>query len=84
MPFHETLCRVCLHISISISFIFIASIFSLSLSLSKKKKKTQLQTHKIKLSYKSLAAIPTNTLLLDQQVSSLIGHEIHVFIFLSC
>ncbi|XP_022618664.1 muscular LMNA-interacting protein isoform X3 [Seriola dumerili] len=28
---------------------------------------TELQTHKIKLSYKSLAAIPTNTLLLDQQ-----------------
>uniref|UniRef100_A0A3P8TMZ0 Uncharacterized protein n=1 Tax=Amphiprion percula TaxID=161767 RepID=A0A3P8TMZ0_AMPPE len=28
-------------------------------------------THKIKSSYKSLAAIPTNTLLLDQQVSSL-------------
>uniref|UniRef100_A0A672HL97 Uncharacterized protein n=1 Tax=Salarias fasciatus TaxID=181472 RepID=A0A672HL97_SALFA len=26
------------------------------------------ETHKIKLSYKSLAAIPTNTLLLDQQV----------------
>lgn len=32
----------------------------------------KLQTHKIKLSYKSLAAIPTNTLLLDQQVSSFI------------
>ncbi|XP_034538639.1 muscular LMNA-interacting protein [Notolabrus celidotus] len=29
---------------------------------------TKLQTNKIKLSYKSLAAIPTNTLLLDQQV----------------
>ncbi|KAM6997396.1 muscular LMNA-interacting protein isoform 1-T1 [Tautogolabrus adspersus] len=28
---------------------------------------TKPQTHKIKLSYKSLAAIPTNTLLLDQQ-----------------
>ncbi|XP_047459873.1 muscular LMNA-interacting protein isoform X7 [Mugil cephalus] len=28
----------------------------------------QAETHKIKLSYKSLAAIPTNTLLLDQQV----------------
>uniref|UniRef100_A0A8C9ZUC4 Muscular LMNA interacting protein n=1 Tax=Sander lucioperca TaxID=283035 RepID=A0A8C9ZUC4_SANLU len=28
---------------------------------------TKLQTHKIKLSYKSFAAIPTNTLLLDQQ-----------------
>ena len=81
MHFHETLCRVCLHISISISFIFIASLFSLSLSL---KKNPQPQTHKIKLSYKSLAAIPTNTLLLDQQVSSLIRHEIHVFILLSC
>ncbi|XP_074532114.1 uncharacterized protein mlip isoform X2 [Halichoeres trimaculatus] len=29
---------------------------------------TKPQTHKIKQSYKSLAAIPTNTLLLDQQV----------------
>ncbi|XP_039994348.1 uncharacterized protein LOC120796070 isoform X4 [Xiphias gladius] len=28
---------------------------------------TELQRHKIKLNYKSLAAIPTNTLLLDQQ-----------------
>lgn len=33
---------------------------------------SELQTHKIKLGYKSLAAIPTNTLLLDQQVSSLV------------
>ncbi|XP_029926353.1 muscular LMNA-interacting protein isoform X2 [Myripristis murdjan] len=31
------------------------------------KGETRLQPHKIKLSYKSLAAIPTNTLLLDQQ-----------------
>lgn len=28
----------------------------------------KIQPHKIKSSYKSLAAIPTNTLLLDQQV----------------
>ncbi|XP_063730475.1 muscular LMNA-interacting protein isoform X6 [Eleginops maclovinus] len=31
---------------------------------------TKLRTHKIKLRYKSLAAIPTNTLLMDQQMCS--------------